>query len=765
MTLVSDTAGTGWHEGSGMMSQPRGPVGNESGFTVVEFMVAAVILFFVATSVMGALAYASTASAGTAMREGALQLANQRMEQSRNTSFTVLGTVNGWPQGSIPDEQDVGDYHVHTLIEYEPPPAGSTSELSTSKRITITVSWTAVRGGNVTVESNITGILVGNFGDVKVSVVDATTNQKILVASSITVTPLNTSPKTKTTDSTGAVWWGKMPSGAIRIAGTAPGYYLDVAPLSAASVLANQLNPWVIKAYKMSTVTVKIQRPSPTLAAVATATVTMKGGLSGSTTQTGTTDANGYVTFFASTFETPYTVSWSKTGFISGSSSLVVAAGGNPISVTYAMTKKATLTVTVKDQHSNPVPGATLTMNPALSMTDNGDGTYLGYPTLGQSYTVVAAKVGYVTSPVSSPTGAIVAEQDAALSSTVLRKITLTVTVRDRGENLVSGATINTTPSLPMTANGVGTYLGYPTVGQNYTVSASKTGYFSPSAAKSTGVIITDQDTAMELTLERKPTLTITVKNSAGGLLSGATLAISPTLTYVDNGNGTYTTANPTVGQIYTVTASKSGFTSPSAPVSTDAIGVEQDATLLVTLLRKPTLTVTVRDQTNRLVSGATLAISPTLTYVDNGNGTYTTANPTVGQSYTVTASKTPGYTSPSAPVSTGAIGVEQDAALSLPVTRTYGILIVNFTFRTTDSVGASYTIHVYNATTHAEITGASFTVTKPASGVLYTTERLLPPGFYSLSRNAPWSTSVAVPVPAELTAGGTATVTMTRSN
>ncbi len=72
-------------------------MGDDSGFTVVEYLVAAAILFIVSTGVMGALAYASTANASTAMRELGLEVANQRMEQARNLPYDSLGTTNGYP--------------------------------------------------------------------------------------------------------------------------------------------------------------------------------------------------------------------------------------------------------------------------------------------------------------------------------------------------------------------------------------------------------------------------------------------------------------------------------------------------------------------------------------------------------------------------------------------------------------------------------------------------------------------------------------------
>ena len=74
---------------------------DDSGFTVVEYLVAAAILFIVSTGVMGALAYASTANASTAMRQLGLEVANQRMEQARNLPYDSLGTTNGYPIGTI----------------------------------------------------------------------------------------------------------------------------------------------------------------------------------------------------------------------------------------------------------------------------------------------------------------------------------------------------------------------------------------------------------------------------------------------------------------------------------------------------------------------------------------------------------------------------------------------------------------------------------------------------------------------------------------
>jgi type II secretory pathway pseudopilin PulG len=67
-----------------MMDGLKRFIRDDSGFTVVEYVIAAAILFIVSTGVMGALAYAATANASTAMRDQGLQVANQRMEQARN---------------------------------------------------------------------------------------------------------------------------------------------------------------------------------------------------------------------------------------------------------------------------------------------------------------------------------------------------------------------------------------------------------------------------------------------------------------------------------------------------------------------------------------------------------------------------------------------------------------------------------------------------------------------------------------------------------
>jgi type II secretory pathway pseudopilin PulG len=162
-------------KGSGTMVWVKRLVRESSGFTVVEMVIAAAILFFVATAIMGALGYASTANASNAMRQSGLELANQKMEQARNLPYDSLGTTNGYPTGTIVTPETVvvttpeGDktFIVTTQVDWA---VDAVTGLAGDKNVRITVAWTLPRASSFSIESNVVGkSAITNSGDVKIN--------------------------------------------------------------------------------------------------------------------------------------------------------------------------------------------------------------------------------------------------------------------------------------------------------------------------------------------------------------------------------------------------------------------------------------------------------------------------------------------------------------------------------------------------------------------------------------------------------------------
>lgn len=126
------------------------------GFTFIEAMT--VLFVFSVIS----LAFYSLISSGTRFiqdsknRLGALAVANEKTEIVRNLQYDDIGTVGGEIEGNIPQDETVIEntrqYNVHTLVEYVDDSFDGTGYSDTVwfedyKRVTITVSWSGINGG------------------------------------------------------------------------------------------------------------------------------------------------------------------------------------------------------------------------------------------------------------------------------------------------------------------------------------------------------------------------------------------------------------------------------------------------------------------------------------------------------------------------------------------------------------------------------------------------------------------------------------------
>lgn len=124
-----------------------------AGFSLIEVL----LVVFVISIVI--LTFYSTLSVGTATifnasrRFNAMSIAKARMEEYRNTPYTLLGNVSGSPAGDIPQEEyidtDSGRYHLFTSIAYFDDDydgsGGSDANgvITDYKTIQVTVKWGA----------------------------------------------------------------------------------------------------------------------------------------------------------------------------------------------------------------------------------------------------------------------------------------------------------------------------------------------------------------------------------------------------------------------------------------------------------------------------------------------------------------------------------------------------------------------------------------------------------------------------------------------
>ena len=604
---------------------------DESGFTVVEFVVAAAILFIVSTGIMGALAYASTANASTAMRQLGLELANQRMEQARNMPYDTLGTQNGYPIGTIPTPETVlvptpegnRTFVVVTEVEWA---VDSASNLSSDKAVRITVSWASPRPGSVMVESNVVGkSSLTNVGDVKVSVVDAQTGDPVSGAT-FTIKPASGLTASKTTVLTGFVRWGKVPAGSIIITGTCSTHYLDMSPVSGAAVISGQLNPWTIQAYRPSSGTVHVHDQAGNNLKDVDVTISGPAGSSDWSCPNGTgtarTDDSGNAFFAKLRSGATYTVTGVLDGYTVETSPPVLStgAGGSSSESLLQMIHNTNIRVTVLDDSTGlPISGATVTATgpttvsfPSLTDATYGQATSnpMGTIGTGRSYTVTVVKNGYLTK-----TGSVTLSQyelgEVTVRLSTPPPTTIKVTVLDDHGAPIKDAKVSATGPTAVTFAALTDGSGYATsndmgaIGtlKTYTVSAVMAGF-----ATNTGSVTFSQYTQGTLTIVLSPpntTIKVRVTNSAGTAIQGATVSATGPTTVVfaspTDASG-YATSNNMgaigTNQTYTITVRLSGWAKNTGTVT---LSEGTQGAVTVKLLQ-PTLLVYGYDTTARTI-------------------------------------------------------------------------------------------------------------------------------------------------------------------
>ncbi len=384
---------------------------DQSGFTVAELVISAAVLLIVSLGIMGVLGYATSANANTAKRENALDIANQRLEQARTMPYADLGTVNGYPSGTLPANDTVGVYTVTTEVSWAIDPL---QNISSCKTVRITVSWGTGGTSKVSVETNVAGKSDStNVGDVKITVTDVDTSKPVQ-GCTVTIQPSVGPSSSLVTKADGTVRWGKIPQGNITITGSCLGYAIDYPKLAGVSVTAGRLNEWPLDAIKPSTGIVNVTFGGAPLSGV---DVTISGP---SGTITKTSDGSGKATF-TGLLKGTYTVTGSKTGYTVGTASpLAIIAGNSTYSTALTMNKATTLKVTVVDDGGSPLSGATVSLSGAgtYSATTDANGEALFTGINAGSYSVSASKNLYVSPAAVNKT--VVAATDNVLTPSII---------------------------------------------------------------------------------------------------------------------------------------------------------------------------------------------------------------------------------------------------------------------------------------------------------------------------------------------------------
>ena len=464
----------------------------------------------------------------------------------------------------------------------------------------------------------------------------------------------------------------------------------------------------------------------------------------GTGSTTATTDALGHATsstFTANTVANAYTVLASVAGVVSsagfsvsntaGAANSIAATSGSGQTANISSAFASSLQVTVNDTYGNPVSGVSVTYTApstgasatfsngtnTRSSTTNAQGQIAAAVTANSAagaYTVTASATG-----VATPAGFSLANQTGAPASVTVSSgsgqsaginttfaASLTVLVRDAGNNPVSGITVTfAAPAFGASgtfaagldtattnAQGLATSAAFTANGTlgGYTVTASVNGVATPASFSLNNTVGTPATISATSGFGQSATistqfsslLVATVTDAGGNPVPNVTVTFNaPTSgasgtfaggvkTAVTNAQGQATsavfTANGTAGG-YTVTASVSGVSTPAgfsltnrgAATISATSGTPQSA-YVGSIFAAP-LVVTVADSAGSPVSGVTVTFNApasgaggafaggVITAITNASGVATSAafqaNTTLG-SYTVTASS-PGVSTP----------------------------------------------------------------------------------------------------------------------
>lgn len=490
--------------------KPR-PAG-EAGFTLVEVLLAMVILAGLATAMAGLLTSAVSANRLARERTVADQAAAEQIEYIRRLAYDDVGVVLGNPAGVVASPTSIvvtgRPATITTQIRYITDPTPTSYETTANyKRVTVTITSDAdgrVLAKQVTyvAPTSRTPFAGLNLAIIKPTVIDYGLNIPMAnVGVALNTGP--SAPRTDVTDATGKIEFLKLapnstsscPSDCYDLIATLVGY-VQLDGTMRLNVGAGQTVTPTLQIYKPSTINVVLKDTSG-------ASYTGPVSLKVTTARTGA----------------------SQTFAVSGGSAAITAINGEPIVPSVQHTVEA---------WSNGTP---LCATPVTHYVPDN------YPTvLTTSFTLTLG---------GCPSGSVA----------------VTVTW---GGSPAPGATVSlsggpyslTTVTGTTNASGQVTFTNVPS-GAGYTVQATKSGQ---SATPATASVTTGSTTAVPMTL---PTGTVAVNVKRSGTnQSGATVTLTGgpmgvSLTGTTDSNGNYSFTNVPVGAGYTVKAWKCTASSP----------------------------------------------------------------------------------------------------------------------------------------------------------------------------------------------------------
>lgn len=367
----------------------------------MELVWAAAIMLIVVIGVMTVLSFAAQSAQSNAIRVRALNLANQRLEQSRNLPYDSLGVRYdggglGNPAGAILTPEVIDNrFTVTTQVGWARDPD---THRALYKTIHVTVSWTEGRGGLVDVSTSVFGkSALVNTGDLSILVRDRVTDEPLTNAQ-VTITPTSGTARTVTTGADGEAFFGYLPTGTYSVNIVKMDYVFDTAALSAVAVQADLLTSIVAYGQEPSRVLVTVETAPGVYLQGATVTLTSAAG----TVLTAYSGFDGVATF-DNLIVGAYQVAARYTGRSSARGQVDVLSPGQDYSLSLSLAVRNGLTIRVIDSALAGVSGATVRVLGPQPGTNNATGSpgvtasngEVSFGTLDDgTYTIIATKSG-----------------------------------------------------------------------------------------------------------------------------------------------------------------------------------------------------------------------------------------------------------------------------------------------------------------------------------------------------------------------------------
>jgi len=483
---------------------PRG-AGSSEGFTLAELVIAMAILLVVLMGVLSALEFAAGATRQASVRQGAMQIATQKVEYARTIPYQALGTKNadgsfGDPAGVLAaDGESISTssgvytvaYRVWWMRKSDSNPVAQTVMY---KRIKVTVSWITPSPASVSVETAIYGVDTNAVvGDVQVLAQDVELGP--VQGVSVALGPASGPNRSVATGGDGYALFGQVPYGAIKtITATTSGYMADYSAFNASgthTVAPNVVNTWVMPMQRSKSATIHVQNDGG--GAIQGASVTLTNQERGISYGPFVTDASGNTPLIPNLWNAPgnatgggYVATATYNGN-SASSTFTIRTTDTSVSSTVVIRTQAQITVTVMDNLTGlALPGATVGMTGPVNPADDGsgtsaDGTKTYTVTRSGIYTIVASKANYLTRTVS-----FYVDLNNAINPAPVRLLPLArlvITVHDAySSTVIAGSTVTVKDSSGNTdGSGTaadGTVAVVNLAPDNYVVSVTANGYY-----------------------------------------------------------------------------------------------------------------------------------------------------------------------------------------------------------------------------------------------------------------------------------------------